>query len=131
MMRIAATAVFAMGLGACLAAGSEQTSTTEQDTTGRTCAPLIDTGKGGYWGCEVQDAGGPYIITGVSQADCTTCGLAVSRAVCSQYGDPPELPYCTSHGGGGGGGSGGFSGNPCGNGCFQDASLVCHCGFEV
>jgi len=130
-MKTVATAWISIAIAACVATNADDgsmTSTTEQAVT-RTCSPLIDTGKGGYYACYVSDTGGPYVVTGVTQTECTACGVAVSTALCAQYNYPSELTYCQGidTGGGGGGGGGGRSGNPCGTGCFQEASGWCSC----
>jgi hypothetical protein len=128
MMRIVVTTVIAIAMGACLAMNADDgasTSSTDQAVGTRTCSPLIDSGKGGYWGCYVNETGGPYIVTGVSQADCTTCGITLSHELCYEYN--PPLTYCDGvphPGGGGGTGNGSLS---CPDGCAAQADGLCRC----
>jgi hypothetical protein len=52
-MRILVTTVIALAMGTCLAVNADDnsaTSSTEQAVGTRTCSPLVDSGKGGYWG---------------------------------------------------------------------------------
>jgi hypothetical protein len=128
MIRILVTTVIAIAMGACLAMNADDgasTSSTDQALGTRTCSPLIDTGKGGYWGCWVNEDGGPYIVTGVSQANCTTCGITLSHELCYEY--QLDLPYCENHNPGGGGGGTGHGSLSCPDGCAAQADGLCRC----
>lgn len=120
MLRIAVATAIALAVSACVAMTSDdKTSSEQQDVTGRTCTPQFDA-HGAYASCYVVESSGSYVVHGLTQSDCTTCGLAVSRNLCSEYN--PMDTYCDNLPGPGHG-----VGDPCAGGCFQDASGTCHC----